>query len=190
MARKNNGAFKTPIWKILADSKMGRYRDLLQYAFVEDGKVIATNAEILLIQDLQKCHDIPEEQVKNMEGKLFHRDTIRLLEKCDIVIFAENHIAATMGRVVMNIPYDTQESVGKYVNYKDHIQQNGLSAVPRIGLNSYNLAFVSEAMRFSKNGVILEFTGQNKAIFIKPEDPLNDAEYGIVMPKIIVKRGE
>lgn len=162
-------------------------RKALEYLYFKDGKVVATDAHILLEQDLIKCHGFNKEQVELLDDKLLHANDAKILENCtDIVVFSdriEGIIKKTDVRVICNLkPNGVDE---KYVNYKNVVHLKSKGEISDIGINPYLLQKVVDCMfgnKQERSSLHLSFMNPSQRILITTKGDLPSVQYAIVMP--------
>lgn len=162
-------------------------RKALEYLYFKDGKVVATEAHILLEQDLIECHGFTKEQVKLLDDKLLHSNDAKILEKCtNIMVFSdriEGFIKNSDVRVTCNLKPNGVDV--KYVNYKNIVQLQGEGKLSSVGINPYLLQKVVDCMYGNKeerSSLQLSFMSPSQRILITTKGDLPSVQYAIVMP--------
>jgi hypothetical protein len=175
--RKRNGGFKTRIWKATGTNAI---RLEMQCAHVSNGYIYATNAYVLIRQKLDKVHQISEEEIKHLEGKLLHRELLKELERYEYVRFEADGIYASKVGVICRFEYSADL---KFPNC-DAVIPNGewTDGVSHIGVNAKLLSLVTECMSQNTIGHKLTFSGTAKGIVITGPEFSREEELGLIMP--------
>lgn len=180
---KKIGGFKTPLFKALEVSD----RTATDYAFVIDGKIYATNATVLICQDLEKIHDMTEEEIKIIEGKSFHADLLEALWQFDQVIFTEKNIQASKGKSHVEFNYSHQvtppdfEAVMKTARNKESVLN-----YTQIGLSSNFVKLITDLFDAPDSGLIVNLPeSPNKGMIITSFEIDQEYQYALLMPRMI-----
>jgi len=165
-----------------ASKKEGQFRPTLNYILVTKQECVATNANIMAIIPSKEI--FTEQFIEDMpERFLIHRDDWAQLIKCKIDLeFINNSIKAFIGNRELTIKIHTEESIGKYPQYKDVIPLiKTQSSIRDVGVNAELLSTLQIALDCP--AVKLTFHGNNKAIYVSAIN--YDGSYGIIMPFIL-----
>lgn len=175
------GGFKTPIWKACASDN---HRPALHHAHIKDGYIYATDAHIAVIQSLKEVHDISAEEIAILDGKFFSVSILKALDKCDVVIFKEDGIHVTIGKVRAVYQYDSEP--GKYPDIEAVVPQpNQKEPVARFGINYRLLQKLGEIMNTDTNQLALEFFGETRACVVTKANGERSEQHAIIMPVIL-----
>lgn len=114
-------------------SKSNKYKPIMELAIVQNGYLIATDGYILAVTNLTLKYE--KDEVDNLEGKVFNRDTLTKLSKSTYIKFEKDRIICNVGKITNILEYsgiiDDNNNVklfnridgglvdhGKYPNYK------------------------------------------------------------------------
>ena len=173
------GGFKTQLWHACGNDEL---RPVMNYAHVKDGYIYATDAHILVKQSLRGVHVLDETQCENLEGKFFHKDLLKLLDKQEVVMFEKDGISiSSFGIEKSLIPYS--ECDIKFPNCDAVIPASSqITAVDFVGITPKILARLIKSMYKSGFGYRFTFYGKMRAILLNSGEFDRSDEIGLIMP--------
>ena len=173
------GGFKTQLWHACGNDEL---RPVMNYAHVKDGFIYATDAHILVKQSLRGVHDLDETQVENLEGKFFHKDLLKLLDKQEVVMFEKDGISICSSGIEKSlIPYS--ECDIKFPNCDAVIPDSSHSeSINFIGITPKILSRLIKSMYKSEFGYRFTFYGKMRAILLNSGEFDRSDEIGLIMP--------
>ncbi len=122
-------------------------RPSMQYLYFKDGFVYATDATVLVKQNLLGCHDIPVEMHTLLDGKLLHAENAEALAVCNFFEFQDDkiigHKKGSKTKVLADL--ELEENVGKYPNINAVIPTGERGSVSRFALNPKLLVQIQSA---------------------------------------------
>ena len=145
-----------------------------------NGRVVGTDAMILVEQCLYKVHDWTDNEIKCVEGKLLHKDDLKMLDKCDVVSFYENGILGKLKNSRTNIWCEFRDLGIPYVKWKNVIPTDK-KEVEHFGLRPDLFNRLSKAMGV-KHGVKMQFFGNKKGAIVTLDTSNVGEQYGLIMP--------
>ena len=172
---KKAGGFLTPLFKICSTNEQ---REKLNYAFVKDGFVVASNGICLIKQNLKSIHDMDDSQIQLIEGKSFHRLLLKEMWKCDTILFHEDFIEGFVKNVRLTFNYSIQVEPYDFVNI---LSGHEINEVLRIGIQPKQVSILYDVMSGNGN-IIFDFNGTEKAIKVYFNKETISDEVGIIMP--------
>lgn len=176
------GGFRTPIWKACA---VGQLRPAIECAYIHNGFVYMTDLHLVVKQSLYHVHNMCDEEIENLEGKMIHRDILKYLDKCRIVEFKEDYILAHNGTIISKINYSTNSGIFPQ-NIKEIISHK-CGTVKQIGFNPRYLMTIYETFAGITPNVHLFFESTTKGIKVTNEDYPETHQTAILMPTLIHK---
>jgi hypothetical protein len=178
MAKINTGGFKTPIWRACDTIDI---RPALQHAYIKDGFVHATNGYVLIKQSLKEVHGMDDQDVAFLEGKFIHRETLRELERYNVIFIRENGIEAVKGPVRTVFQYAGKP--GKFPDFDSVIPVAGCeSKLKTIGMNPKYIELAAKCMDTHPQGVKFTFYGDTNGIILTSEPYTREEQLAMVMP--------
>jgi hypothetical protein len=164
------------------------FRPVYSYVVFCNGFAWATNAHILIKQDLHQLMGMDPEIVMLLEDKAIHMTQFKeMLKGVEFEVFPD-HIKTTMKNgTILHVPLHTEESIGaKFPKYQNVIPQN-TQEISEIGLNYKLLADLSKAMvlREPDNGVHLRFHGPAMGVLVKSMGIPTEHQLGLIMPVML-----
>jgi hypothetical protein len=176
MKNFRTGGFKTPIWKVVGTDNL---RPVLQYAYIDNGFVVCTNAHVLIKQSLRDFHEINSDEIENLNGKFLHRNLLIQISKYDVIEFKKDGIRCHKNGTTCIFEYSPFDD--KYVNYEAVTQKFKSDKKTDILFDFRLLKTLSEAMGISR-GVKLNFNKEKGYIKVEHEDCLIADNFGMIMP--------
>ena len=155
------------------------------YAVVHNKNLVATDGHILIMLKVSSLVNT-EEQENNLDGKVFSRDLLLVLQKAKRLIFNPDKIS--VDGVMMDysgtINSDMDAFLGgsenrefRYVNYNAIIPKNP-TELESINLDPKKLVRILDC--FSSLSVSMKFHGKTKVIIVS--NPLDSNQTAICMP--------
>lgn len=176
------GGFKTPLWNACSGDDL---RPALNCAYVKDGKIVATDARILIWQSLTEIHEIEPERAKLIEGKFFHRELLKEMSKCEIITFTEDRIQFVKGKIKGTFDYtDISE---KYPDFESIFTGWKPEEKSKIGVNPRLLEKLRMCFSDPSSAFALTIGANNKHIKVTSEAVNEVDEMGIIMPVMLME---
>ena len=162
-----------------------RLRPGMAYAVVHNKNLVATDGHVLIMLKVSSLVHT-EEQENNLNGKVFSRDLLLILEKAKRLIFNPDKISVD-GEMMdysgtINSDMDvfltgSENREFRYVNYSAVIPKN-VTELESISLDPKNLVRILGC--FSSLSVSMEFHGNTKAIIVS--NPVDSNQTAMCMP--------
>ena len=158
-------------------------RPSMSHIMFKDGFIVATNANILIRQNL-KLYGFSEEQIKLMQEKFLHKNTFKLLLGLEIKeVDADGIVALKDGS---EIKFLFAKADWKYPNYEAVLPFNSpVQMIDEIGFNDKNIQKILSVMFNSTGGFKMCFYGKSKAIKITSTSENESEQMAILMPILI-----
>lgn len=160
-------------------------RPVMQNVFFDEGKVVATDAHILMTQDLVACHGLDAEVVEILNGKQLHADNVAELMKCDFFEYYEDCIVGSVKGKKYKVKAEFEVDAAKYPNYKAVIPSTSDS----LEWYALNTTFLDKLFKASVKenkdtaGVKIRFTGhQSRAALVSFRGFSEEEQLGLIMP--------
>lgn len=161
-------------------------RPAMQHVFFKDGFLYATDAHVL-IKQYMKLHDFTDEEIKILNLKMIHRESLIQIKKYDLFEVQEEGILC-VGNYNQRalFQYADNESVGQYPDC-DAVIKDEHGQVSEVGIKPEFLTKISKCMfGYKIDGVILNFGKKNTdAIFITTSAIDRDRQLGLLSPVMI-----
>ena len=161
-------------------------RPIINYVFINETEVAATDAHALAVLDKQEMFG---DTLKDVNNILIRSDHWKLftMEYEFITVDTHNQYISIIrkGGIVDMCPYRDENSVGKFPNYSAIIPSySSVNSVEKIGVNPFLLQKLAQALSIKKQGLKLRFDGESRAIYVTPiSNDFNSK--GIIMPLAI-----
>jgi hypothetical protein len=159
-------------------------RPVMMNVFFDEGKVIATDAHVIMIQDLRKCHNLSDDIINILNGKQLHKDNVAELMKCDFFEFYDDCVVGSVKGKKSKVKAEFEENPPLYPNYKAIIPGNQ-DALEWYALNPTFLEKIHKAaVKLDKDavGVKLRFTGQSRGAVVSFRGFTESEQMALIMP--------
>lgn len=164
-----------------------KIRPSMTYAVVHNKNLVATDGHILIMLKVSSLVNT-EEQENNLDGKVFSKDLLLILQKAKKLIFNPDKIS--VDGVMMDYSGTIDENRKCYLadsldsdfifpNYEDIIPKNP-TELESINLDPKNLVRILDC--FSSTTVEIKFFGKGRAIMVS--NPLDTNQTAFCMPVI------
>lgn len=159
-------------------------RPVMMNVFFNDGKVVATDAHVIMIQDLRICHGLDEDAIQVLDGKQIHKDNVADLMKCDFFEFYDDCIVGSIKGKKSKVKAEFEENPPTYPNYKAVIP----SAQDSLEWYAINPTFLEKihkaAVKLDKDsvGVKMRFTGQSRGAVVSFKGYSESEQMALIMP--------
>ena len=162
-----------------------KLRSSMSYAVVHNKNLVATDGHILIMLKVSSLVNTKEEE-NNLEGKIFSRDLLLILQKAKRLIFNPDKISVdgVMKDYSGTINSDMDVFLGgsenrefRYPNYEAIIPKN-VTELESINLDPKNLVRILDC--FSSISVSMKFHGKTRAIIVS--NPLDSKQTALCMP--------
>lgn len=123
-------------------------RPVMEHIYFKDGFTYASNAHILVKNDLTQCSNLDPDQIAALDGKLLHYEHYKNILKYDVIEIAEDGIEAKKGVNKAFFYFSTVEDL-KYPNAEKVLNDAlNMSSVPmpQVGLNARLVENISKAL--------------------------------------------
>lgn len=155
-------------------------RTQLNYVIFEEGCLVATNAHVLVKQKLE-LHGFDEEEIKLLEGKKLHYETVKEIMRYDIVSVKEGKFVCHKGNVKGEFELLDKDN---YPNYKAVIPSGEGEDLSEIG---FNLSYMNDIKNLmldpaGTGNVVMKIFGSNKAILMRSYGLSFSEETLLIMP--------
>jgi len=157
-------------------------RPVMSHVFFTNGKVWATDAHILVSQDLRETLGFTDEHVQLLEGKYLEAGHVKELTKCIAFETTAEYVQGTQKNGgTFRAPLKTESEVGKYPNCEAVIPQQ-TDPTEHIGINHKIFTRLCNAMvlKTPDNCVKLSLNGQTRGIVVRPIE--DSGQLGLIMP--------
>lgn len=162
-----------------------KLRPSMTYAVVHNKNLVATDAHILIMLKVSSLVNT-QEQENNLDGKVFSKDLLLILQKAKRLIFLSDKIS--VDGVMMDYSGtinadkdvflgDSKDVEFRYPNY-EAIMPNNTTELESINLDPKNLVRILDC--FSSLSVSMKFHGKTRAIIVS--NPLDANQMAICMP--------
>lgn len=157
-------------------------RPTMSHVFFTNGKVYATDAHILVRQDLKETLGFTDEHIALLDGKYLEAPHVKELTKCVMFETTAEYVEGTQkngGK--FRAPLKTESEVGKYPNWEAVIPQE-TTPTEHVGINHKIFTRLCNALvlKDPDNCVKLSLNSQTRGIVVRP---INDnGQLGLIMP--------
>lgn len=156
-------------------------RPVMQHVYFKDGKMLATDAHILIKANTQKFSDFDKSEIDMLEGKFIHKSTFKKILSCAMVIITENGIQDMSTKDV----YAFAQTDDKFPNIDSAIPSE-YKEISEIGIGPQTCLKIMKVLSTPDiYNLSLNFSGQNKAITIKGLGDNEGALTAILMPVML-----
>jgi len=161
-------------------------REAMSHVEFKDGFMVATDAHVLIKQDLS-LHDFSEDEKKLMNGKYLHRDALKIAYSFHVVHARENGLECIKeGGLRIILPY--AEADWRYPNY-EYIVNNAVNdpktPLQKIGINLAVADRLRQTMVSETKSVRFMFSAPNKAILVEDSIIPREMQLCLLMPTMI-----
>lgn len=154
-------------------------RPAMQCVYFKDGFVYATNAYIAIKQHLS-LHNFGEEESRLLDGKLLHKDHLKLMKKCDHFEITSDGIKSTKGMLQMVHQFFD----GQFPDLEKVIPEITDFALTKFSINSENLNILQKIMLHeSEPFVRIHFSSQNKPFLVSSDIDVNK-QVGLISQRV------
>ena len=132
LERKN---FKTKLDTLCSTDKM---RPAMTHVFFDKGNAVCTNAHVLIVQSLES-HGFTYDEIKQMEGKVLHKDAFKEIYKYHRVYVENGQFVCHNKKNTVTSKFDLKELDYKYPDYRAVIPkaEQGGTGVARFNSNNF-----------------------------------------------------
>ena len=155
-------------------------RPVFENIFFEDGNMIATNAHILVVNNIAECSSFKPEQIEILNGKFIHKNDYAELLKSDIVSIKEDGFYIKNGTRQKAILFNNIDK--PFPNYKALFSETA-KTTEYIGIDPTLVCKIQLALPY-KRSMKLTFNGKNKTIYVDCVD-MEYKSKGLIMPRQI-----
>lgn len=161
-------------------------RPTMEHIYFKDGFAYASDAHILVKNDLTQCSNLDLDQIAALDGKLLHSEHYKNILKYDVIEIAEDGIEAKKGINKAFFYFSDAEDL-KYPNAEKVLNDAlNMSSVPmpQVGLNAKLVENISKALANSGD-FKFTFKGENRQIVCENLDENYINCIGIIIPQSI-----
>ena len=158
-------------------------RPTMSHVFFNNGKVYATDAHILIRQDLKETLGFTDEHIQLLEGKLLEAGHVKELNKCIFFETTAEYVEGTLKNGgTFRAPLKTESEVGKYPNAEAVIPQ-GTEPTEHVGINYkiLNRLCLAMVLKDPDNCIKLSLQGSSRGIAVRPSQ-YDRGQIGLIMP--------
>lgn len=155
-------------------------RPIMSHVFIHEGNAVATDAHILVIQNLESCTSFKKEFIDQLEGKLIHRLVWQQCFNAEALFIKDGKLLCIKKGLRTYYDIETQENARRYPDYKNVLPKlKDAKAIQRVSFNAFMLSKIQTI--FDCINLNLEFIDAHKAISVTP----GQADYNqkaLIMP--------
>lgn len=152
-----------PIHLACSDDEL---RPALQHIEIIDGIATATNAYIIARLNLSEFSTLPDEAIKQLNGKLIHRDIWEAIQDADLINVNENIIHYEKGGI--RADFDIQTSY-QYPDHKSLLDAVANSMFDKKSFVCFNPKLIAIANKiFPSENLIVRFYENNDMMVLFP----------------------
>lgn len=158
-------------------------RVVMEHIYFQDGFAYASDAHVLVKNDLSVCSSISREQIEILNGKLLHKDAYKEILKYDVIDISEEGIQCKKGNNTAFFYFNTDSSL-KYPEAKELVEKkSALSTVPipQISINTKLIEIMNKAL-YHQRELKFTFKGVNESIICEDNDIDSTNCVGLIMP--------
>lgn len=174
------GFLQTKLYLVLGNNGYTTSEAIQQHAYFEDGRVVGTDARILVEQCLHKIHGWDQEQMDCVNGKALHSSDLKLLEKCDIIRFHENGILGQLKKQKAWVWCEFRELPRPYLKWKKVIPTEK-KKLDEFSFRPDLFSTLTRAMGV-KTGVKMHFFDLKSGSIVVAAGQTVGDQYGLIMP--------
>lgn len=177
--------FNKSIQMHLACAANDDFRPEMEHIYFQDGFAYASDAHVLVRNDLSICSSIPAEQIEILNGKMLHRDAYKEILKYDIIDISEEGIQCKKGNNTAFFYFNTSSDL-KYPKVKELIYEVTRAStvpVPQVAINPKLLGILSKAL-YHEHEIVFTFKGESKGIVCEDNVTVTNC-VGIIMPAMV-----
>jgi len=159
-------------------------RPAMSHLAFRKGMVLATDAHILVQQKLS-LHNFTEDEIKQMEGKVIHKDTFNEMYRYDVIKVIDGHFVCTKGEITAKFPLIEPDF--RYPDFTSALPKD--SEKEPLSSIDVSLVLMEKAgkLTLSQSGITeVKFTTPTKGIQIKAMDLTWEDELILVMPAMLM----
>lgn len=166
-------------------------RPAMSHLFFNNGFVYATDAHVLIKQDLKACHGMTDEIVEKLNGKMLHRENADALAACDLFEIHDDKIIGakknSKTKVLADLVADGQE--GEYPNVEAVIPSMAdASELAQYALDPKKLLQLQSAsVALDKDAKVLRLTffAPDRGALVHFHGFSESEQLGVIMPCIL-----
>ena len=158
------------------------------HLFFNNGFVYATDARVLIKQDLKVCHGMTDEMVEKLNGKMLHRENADALAACDLFEIHDDKIIGSKKNSKTKVLADlvTEAQEGKFPNVEAVIpSMSNASELAQYALDPKKLIQVQSAsVAFDKDAKALRLTffAPDRGALVHFQGFSGSEQLGLIMP--------
>lgn len=151
-------------------------RPVLSHIRIKDGYAEATNAHMIVRQKLSKTSLIPEDVIKEMEGKLIYKGVWKELCDASSIEIIEGKIVAMTeaGKTI----FEFAEETTLFPKVESVLDTHSCAVASEIGINAKLVETFGKV--FQTTDLKFIFNGKDNGILVEPIG--SEGEMGILMP--------
>lgn len=154
-------------------------RPAMQCVYFKNGFVYATNAYVAIKQHLS-LHDIDDDAAKLLDGKLLHKDHLKLMKRCDLFEITPEGIKSKKGLLSMVHQFLDD----KFPDVDSVIPSSSELKLEMISINADNLNIIQKAMIHESTPFIkIHFSSGTKPFLVSSKIEI-EKQVGIIAKTI------
>lgn len=155
-------------------------RPALNCVYIKDGYVYVTDAHVAVKQSLKEIHGFSEDVIKALDGKLIHKDAIKLMRGNKAYEVTEDGVTAIAGgrKTTYHFVDERYPDVDAvFPSEKDRDEK------PDVKITQSLLEKLSKVLAGNDDGVILEFYTGYKPIVVYTQMFSKNNQIALIMPR-------
>lgn len=159
------------------------FRVVMEHVYFQDGFAYASDAYVLVKNDLSICSSIPLEQIEILNGKLLHKDAYKEILKYDVIDISEEGIQCKKGNNTAFFYFNTDSSL-KYPKAEELIKEKlnlHTVPIPQVSINTKLIEVMNKAL-YHQRELKFTFKGANESIICEDNDVDPTNCVGLIMP--------
>ena len=153
-------------------------RVVMEYIYFQDGFSYASDAHVLVKNDLSICSSIPIEQIEILNGKLLHKDAYKEILKYDVIDISEEGIQCKKGNNTAFFYFNTDSSL-KYPMAKELIKEK--TALPTVPTPQISINTKLIEIMYHQRELKFTFKGVNESIICEDNNVDSTNCVGLIM---------